>query len=144
MFIEFLKKISITEVMASPVITVRETDDFHVVEDKFAVYDIRHLPVIDERGAMVGMITQRDLYKIHSPRKLEDGGWFYDKEQLDNFILSKVMTREIITLKAENTLFDAIDLTVRQKIGCIPIVDGLNKPIGIITRDRILKYFLTK
>lgn len=132
----------ISEVMISPVITVRETDDFALVQEKIALYDVRHLPVVNEVGAVVGIVTQRDLYQIHSPRRLEDGSWYYDKQALSQFLLSKVMLPKPFVLRPDNSLYDAMDATVRFKFGCIPIVDDYNKPCGILTRDTILKFLI--
>ena len=139
-----LRKTLLKSVMTSPAITVFELEDFSVVKDKFELYSIRHLPVVNHKGVLVGLITQRDLYKIHSPRRLQDGSWYYDKDLLDGFILSKVMLSEIYTLKPENTLEDVVNAMVQFKFGCIPIVDDNNIPVGIITNDNILNFLLTK
>ena len=144
MFKEKLKEILLKDVMAAPVRTIRDTDDFHVVQDKLATYDIRHLPVVDHNGVLVGLITQRALYKIHSPRRLEDGSWYYDKDLLDGFILKNVMIKEPFFLKGDSTLQEAIDSMIQFKIGSVPVVDELDRPIGILTRGDILKFFLTK
>ena len=144
MFKENLNKVLVKDVMISPVITIRDTDDFHVVRDKFAAHDIRHLPVVEEHGVLVGLITQRTLYKIHSPRKLEDGSWYYDKDLLDGFILKNVMIKDPFTLKAENTLLEAIEAVCQFKLGSIPVVDDLRRPVGILTRGDILTFFLIK
>jgi acetoin utilization protein AcuB len=134
---------SIQEVMSSPVITVKEDDDFALVQEKIALYDVRHLPVVNEAGSIVGIISQRDLYQIHSPRRLEDGSWYYDKEALNQFLLKNVMFPKPFTLKPDNTLYDAIEASVRFKFGCIPIVDDYGHPCGILTRDTILKFLIT-
>ena len=139
---KFLMDTKVQEVMAAPVITVNETDDFALVQEKIALYDVRHLPVVNEKGIIVGLITQRDLYQIHSPRRLEDGSWYYDKEALNQFILKNVMLAKPFTLKPDNSLYEAIDATVRFKFGCIPIVDDYKHPCGILTRDTILKFLI--
>jgi CBS domain-containing protein len=139
---EFLNSTQLKDFMASPPITVNEGDEFHVVQDKFATYDIRHLPVVNDAGCVVGLISQRHLYKLHSPRLLEDGSWYYDKDMLDSFILKNVMVKDPYMLKAGNTLKEALDAMAQHKFGCIPIVDEYRLPVGIITRSDILKFFL--
>jgi CBS domain-containing protein len=140
---KFLLDTKVQEVMVSPVITVKETDDFALVQEKIALYDVRHLPVVNAKGILVGLITQRDLYQIHSPRRLDDGTWYYDKEALNQFLLSKVMLSNPFTLKPGNSLYEAVEATVRSKFGCIPIVDDSKKPCGILTRDTILKFLIS-
>ncbi|MBF0504651.1 MAG: CBS domain-containing protein [Candidatus Omnitrophica bacterium] len=137
-----LRDIKIKQVMASPVITVHEDDDFALVQEKIALYDIRHLPVVNETGSIVGIISQRDLYQIHSPRRLEDGSWYYDKEALNQFLLKNLMHEKPFTMKPDNSLFEAIEATISFKFGCIPIVDDYKKPCGILTRDTMLKFLI--
>jgi CBS domain-containing protein len=141
---QFLKTVKIQEAMIAPVMTVKETDDFALVHEKFDLYGIRHLLVINEPGVLVGLISQHGLYKVHSPRKLEDGSWYYDPELLNGFILKNVMLADPITLKAEQTMFEAVETMVERKFGCIPIVDDYNMPVGILTRSDVLKFLLIK
>jgi predicted transcriptional regulator len=100
------------------------------------------LPVVNDAGVVTGLISQRDLYKIHSPRRLEDGSWFYDQETLDTFILKNVMHQDPFMLKADQSLKDALGPMVLSKFGCVTVVDKYNCPVGIITRVAILKFFL--
>ena len=139
---KFLLETRLEDVMDAPVITVKETDAFALVQEKIALYDVRHLPVVNETGSIVGIITQRDLYQIHSPRRLEDGSWYYDKDALNQFLLSRVMLPKPFTLKPNDSLYDAVEATVRFKFGCIPIVDDYKKPCGILTRDTILGFLI--
>ena len=139
---ELLRTTKIKDVMRTPAITVDASDEFHVVWEKFEAHDIRHLPVLDEAGRVCGLISQRHLYKVHSPRHLEDGSWYYDEAMLDSFILKNVMTKELFLLKPENTLQEAMEPMARLKLGCIPIVDQYRLPLGIVTRVDIIKFFL--
>ena len=139
---ELLLLTKLSDIMTKPIVSVGNQEEFHVVWERMATYDIRHLPVIDHMGSVVGVITERSLYKIHSPRKLEDGSWYYDRELLDGFILTKVMSQDPFTLRPDNTLADAMKAVIQFKYGCIPIVDKNNVPVGIITRNNIIKFFL--
>ena len=139
---EFIRSIKVTQVMAAPLITVKETDEFHVVWEKMETYDIRHLPVINDIGCLVGMISQRQLYKIHSPRKLEDGSWYYETDSLDSFILSKVMMKDAFVLNPHHSLEDVMKAMTQFKYGSIPITDENRVPLGIITRNDVIKFFL--
>ncbi len=139
---EVIHATKLSQVMAQPVITVKTQDEFHIVWEKMDLYDIRHLPVVNDLGCLVGLITERSLYKIHSPRKLEDGSWYYDSDVLDGFILTKVMQHNPFTLKEDNTLAEAMKAMTQFKYGCIPIVNKDLIPVGIVTRNNIIKHFL--
>ncbi|MFA5060441.1 MAG: CBS domain-containing protein [Candidatus Omnitrophota bacterium] len=134
-----LNKVKIKEVMATKLITLFVDDPFSLVEEKLRRFHIRHLPVVDKAGKLVGIVTQRDLYRVQSPRKDEEGNWYYDKESLDSFILKHVMTKDPVILFPESSIAEALLLMVEKKYGCIPIVDRNHLLCGIITQVDILR-----
>jgi len=142
-----LEKILIKEVMVTNLITIGMDEPFSRVWDVLRINKIRHLPVINDNGKLKGIITQRDLYRTVSPRKkVEEDGLFYLKQDLDKFILSSVMTEKVVTLSQNQSLGKALDVIVKRKFGCIPIVDEKGYLIGIVTQVDILraisKYFI--
>ncbi|MFH1360575.1 MAG: CBS domain-containing protein [Candidatus Omnitrophota bacterium] len=134
-----LNKVKIQEIMTKKVICLNQDEPFSHAAKKFQEYEIRHLPVLDNKNKLVGIITQRDLYRICSPRKREDGTWFYDQEILDDFILKHVMTQQVTTLSSENSVADALLIMADKKYGCIPIVDKSQTLCGIISQIDILQ-----
>jgi len=134
-----LNKVKLREIMSSPAISIRADSPFREVAKFFVQKKIRHLPVINSLQEVVGIITQRDLYKIQPPHKTEDGQWEFDLEALDGFILQNVMVSDPFTLTQDHTLADAIGPMVRHKYGCIPIVDDNKKLCGILTQFDLIK-----
>jgi len=132
-----LHNTKIEEVMASPSISVHVDVPFHEVVDSLMDNKIRHLPVINDAKEVVGLITERDVFKIKSPRRKMDGTWYYDPAILDNIILQHVMTKDPFTLHPEDTLAQVIPPMVNNKFGCIPIVNENNVLCGIITQSDI-------
>lgn len=135
----FLKVTKLKEIMTSKVISIRIDAPFSEVPKKFNMFNIRHLPVVDQKNRLVGLMTQRDLYKLHSPRKLEDGSWYYDEDELNNYILEDVMLRNPLAMDVEDCVGDALLVMVRNKYGCIPIIDKDRVLCGIVTRVDVLK-----
>ncbi len=136
---KLLQELTLKEVMQTPAITIPVDVVFSDVVRLFNNHRIRHLPVVNESKEVVGLISQRDLYKTQSPRKLEDGSWYYDPQELDMVKISSVMTRQPFTLREEQTVADALKPMVRFKYGCIPVVNAQNKIVGIITQYDILR-----
>jgi len=134
-----MKEIFIKDIMVSNLITLNVEDNFSRVEELLRIYNIRHLPIIDKDGILVGIITQRDLYRICPPRKTLEGDLVYDKIRLDGFILENVMTKDVLTLSPNDTLDKAINIMVITKYGCLPIVDENKKLLGIVTQIDVLK-----
>ncbi|HOD12162.1 MAG TPA: CBS domain-containing protein [Candidatus Omnitrophota bacterium] len=142
-----LHKIVIKDVMVKELITIGLEAPFSQVWEIFSMHRIRHLPVVDQDKKLKGLVTQRDFYRIVPSRcEVEDRGSFYLKETLDKFILQKVMIKDVLTLLPEDTLGKAIDVMVKKKYGCIPIVDQKGILAGILTQTDALRaiaqYFL--
>ena len=134
-----LEQTKVKDIMTTSVIKLREDVPFSQVEEKLRAHGIRHLPIVDDKNFVVGIITQRDLYRIISPRRLDDGGWYYDKEMLNEIILARVMTLCPKVVRPEDSVGQALLLMVKGKIGCLPVVDGQQKLCGIITQVDLLK-----
>lgn len=134
-----LSKVKISEIMTAPVITIREDAPLHEVAEKIQKNGIRHLPIVDKDNKLVGLMTERGLYKVQSPRWLEDGTWYYDQETLDNFILKSVMIHEPFTMSPDNTVAEAVLRMVEKKYGCILVVDKDRKICGIVSYVDLLK-----
>jgi len=135
-----IKGIRVRDIMKTPVITANIDEPFSKVEEKFRMKGIRHLPVVDAHDKVVGLITQRDLYKIVPPHRTLEGTYHYDAEMLNSFILKYVMTKDPVTLFPDDYLASAVEIMARQKFGCIPIVDSAGKIAGILTETDILKF----
>ena len=148
-----MRKVAISSVMTKPVYTVGMEEELSVVESLFTQHAIRHVPIVDMSNKLVGLISQRHLYKTRSPRKLPmetgavygddkivDGDSYYEKSVLDSYILKNVMMPNPPTLKANNSLADSLKIMIEQKIGCVIIIDDIQHVVGIITRLDIMKF----
>jgi len=140
--IEKIKKIiqaDLESVMTPDPVSVGVNEAFEVIPKKFNDFNIRHLPVVDKYKRVIGLITQRDLYKIQSPRKLIDGSYHYDKDLLSDIILKHVMNKKVICMKKKDSLAEAIIKLTKSKNGCLPVVDDDRVLCGIFTRQDALR-----
>jgi len=96
------------------------------VADAFTVqkkYHFGGFPIVDENGILMGIVTNRDL-----------------RFQKDESVpISKVMTKELITGKANTTVEEANNLFDKYGIEKLPLVDKNNKLVGLITYRDIAK-----
>ncbi len=137
--VKLFKKILVKDVMVKQPFTIGLDEPFSRVWDIFKLHKIRHLPVLDNNRILKGLITQRDLYRIISPRKTLEGNLIYDKSELDNYILEYVMTKKVVTLSPQDVLGKAIDIMVNSKYGCLPIINTASFLEGIVTKIDVLK-----
>jgi len=134
-----LTHIPLKNIMNKNVISVSLDEHFSAVPHKMRAHKIRHLPVVDDKYKLVGIITQRDLFKTIAPKKLEEGGWVYDDEELNQFVIGQVMNPKVKALLPWDTVAEAVSLMVHRKYGGIPIVKKNGNLYGIVTQHDVLK-----
>lgn len=102
--------------------------------------NVRHLPVVDKSGAMIGLVTEDDLLRAEPSSATSLSVW--EIHSLLNKVTAKdVMTREVITTTEDTPIEEAAQQMLEHKIGCLPVMrDG--KLVGIITESDIFRTFM--
>jgi acetoin utilization protein AcuB len=100
---------------------------------------IRHLPVVDREGHLVGIVTDRDLRQVvFDPAVQERLGTLGDA--LSTLRVRDVMTWGVVIVHPESDVRHAARLMREQKIGALPVVDG-DRVVGILTETDVLRVF---
>ncbi len=87
-------------------------------------YHIGGIPVVDDNGKLVGIVTNRDLRFERNPQRLID----------------EVMTSEnLVTTSQATSLEEAADILQSHKIEKLPVVDANGKLVGLVTYKDITK-----
>ena len=101
---------------------------------------IRHLPVVDERGKLIGVVAQTDLLHA-SPSTATPFNVFEMSYLLANLHVREVMSSPPITVPENAPLEEAARVMVEKKIGCLPVMrDGTL--VGMITETDIFETFV--
>lgn len=90
---------------------------------------VRHLPVVDEGGLLVGVVSDRDLRR---PRWMDDQlaeGFALT----DDVTVQDIMTREVVTVAADAPLVAAATRFAEQAIGVLPVLDPAGEVVGMLT-----------
>jgi CBS domain-containing membrane protein len=130
----------VRDLMRVNVVTLHSSDTLGVADDIMSMGRIRHLPVVDGSRRVVGLVTQRDLYRAAISSAL---GFDRAKEHewLGKVRVSDVMTREVTTVDAEAGVVDAVDQMVAKKFGCLPVTDREGQLVGLLTETDCLRCF---
>jgi acetoin utilization protein AcuB len=101
---------------------------------------VRHLPVVDKDGDMVGLVTEDDLLKAEPSGVTLLSVWEIHS-LLDRVKVKDVMVREVITTSEGMPIEEAAHLMLEHKIGCLPVLRE-DKLVGIITESDIFRTFM--
>ena len=126
----------IREIMTTEVVSVQETDTMLDAAMIFARSSLRHLPVLRD-AVLVGVVTERDV-KRFTPGLLSGVTSEQYNLVLESTPISRVMTRDPMTLKPEQEVVEAADIFCTKRFGCLPVVDN-GKLVGIVTTSNMLR-----
>jgi acetoin utilization protein AcuB len=123
-------------------ITINPEASFFEAQKLIREEGVRHLPVVDKKGKLVGLVTDRDI------REAGPSDATLLSVQEINYLLGKLkvggfMTpaEKLVTVTPDTIIEKAVQLLHDNKIGSLPVVDG-NKVVGIITETDILELFV--
>jgi acetoin utilization protein AcuB len=100
---------------------------------------IRHLLILDDQKQLVGLVTDRDLRCLINPRVGTISENNSDRESLKRPV-HLVMVREPVVACPENSLSEAAELMLANRVGCLPVVDEELHVVGIVTTTDLLRY----
>jgi acetoin utilization protein AcuB len=101
---------------------------------------VRRLPVLNKKGALVGIVSERDLLYA-SPSPATSLSIYELHYLLSRIEVAGVMTKEVITVTEDTPLEEAARIMADNKIGGLPVMsDG--ELVGIITETDLFKIFL--
>jgi CBS domain-containing protein len=127
----------VSQFMQTEFVTLRPSDRLDFADDVMKLGRIRHMPVV-EGNRVLGVVSQRDLLAASLSRVME-----IDPRDHRSFLrsveISEVMSEPVITIEPTRTIREAAELMIRHKIGCLPVVDSLGTPVGLITETDLLR-----
>lgn len=105
-------------------VTIRRGKTVKDALDMMAEYHIGGIPVVDDNGCLVGIVTNRDLrFQRQLDRKIDE-----------------IMTKDnLVTTHQQTDLTAAAEILQQNKIEKLPVVDGNNRLVGLITYKDITK-----
>lgn len=101
---------------------------------------IRRLPVLDERGQLVGIVSEKDLLYA-SPSPVTSLNVWEIHDLLYKLTVQKVMSTRVITVNENQPVEDAARIMEDAKVGGLPVMRG-KTVVGIITESDLFKAFL--
>lgn len=142
----------VKEIMTKEVVSIQQdTNAKEAVGILFKMH-ISGLPVIDEKGKLLGMFTEKDILRNILPSYIERVGRFVYEEnpksikkkfmELENIRVSKLMRPEVITVDEDTSLCEVAHIMLTQEVRRIPVLDKEKKVIGIVAREDIVKSYI--
>jgi CBS domain-containing protein len=119
--------------MTRPAVTVRWDEPIVRACALMAAREIRHLPVLDARRRLIGLVTDADLREalvalgVHDPALAPRTA-----------VVGFAMTADPPVVSSDRPLLEALGVMRARKVTALPVVDG-EQVVGILTHDDLLR-----
>ena len=125
---------AVETVMTSPLTTINQknANDLFTAVSLFRQYRIRHLPVVDDDGKLVSILTRESIRQCLQPTDL-----------LRIRYVAETMTPDVIQAAPTATLQSIAQLMTQHRVSCVVIVEtigGKTYPLGIVTEGDIVQF----
>ena len=120
---------NVEELMTKPIVTCLAQDSLDVAARKMWDADCGALPVVSGNGALVGILTDRDICMSTWSRG----------RLLKDIRVEDAMTKQVYSVKPEQELGVAELLMTEHQVRRIPVVDATNKPVGVISMNDLAR-----
>jgi CBS domain-containing membrane protein len=109
--------IAVATIMTADPVVLRPSDRAERAAREMALSRIHHVPVVDQRGVLVGLISRRHLLEARCAGRT----------------VGELMTSDVKTVTADTAAWEAAYLLLHHRIGCVPVTDAGGALVGIVT-----------
>jgi len=136
-----MHRISVRQIMRAPVVTITPDALAADAAELMDEHSIRRIPVVDEDGFLVGIVSDSDVLEAETADSLLSA---YDPGVEEDWLgVTDIMTREVITVGPDATVGELVTVMLQNKIAGVPVVEaeGGNakrlRVVGIVTETDI-------
>jgi len=138
-----MHRVLVNQIMQQAVITIHPgalaADAAQAMEE----FTIRRLPVVDDNGCLVGIVTDADVLEADTADRVLNN--YEPGAETEWMSVADVMTREVITIGPNATVGELAILFMQYKIGGVPVVEASpthcdqRKLVGIVSETDIFR-----
>jgi CBS domain-containing protein len=108
------------DLMSTALIVVRDSDTIGVADAQMKLGAIRHIPVVDAKQNLVGILSSRDVLLALARGK-------------KSVRVGETMTRDPVTVTPDTPVHEAIELLLEHRFGSLPVLGTDGHLMGIVT-----------
>ena len=141
-----------SDIMTTEIYTVHQDTEIKALAKTFVEHNVNAMPVVDDAGQMVGMVTQTDLVEqdkpLHIPTVISLFDWVIYLESPKNFSeevrkvtarkVGEICSKDVITCALDTPVATIASLMVDNKVHLIPVVDNTGM-LGVVARLDIIR-----
>lgn len=140
------------DIMTRDVITVTAETTIRELAEIMTRHRIGSVPVVDDKGALIGIVTESDLIEqdknFHIPTVISLFDWViylesekkFEKElkRMTGQTVGDIYTKEAMTVDPQTSISEIADMMCDKRIHSLPVVDA-GKLVGIVSRIDLIR-----
>ena len=103
---------------------------------------IRHLPVIDQAGKLIGIVSDRDIRDAMPSILLPREDYERNLAKVMDFPVRDIMSKNPLAIYAYYTIQDSLLVMQKRKVGALPVIDEEGYLKGILSTRDLLRAFV--
>ena len=145
---------NVADIMTREVVSVRSDMRVGQIARVFCEHQLSGLPVVDQEGELVGIITELDMVKRHARPQLPAflpllGAYLplRTKEyreslrRITGVVAQDIMTNPAETIAPDAEIEDLASLMIEKDVNPVPVVDESGRMVGIVSHTNVLQVF---
>ena len=138
-------QIPVAEIMTRDLLIVEPADTLEKVRDIFASNNVHHVPVVDQRGMLAGLISKTDFNRVNHVLTILDAERYqaYNDMLYRSITAQEIMTKQLATVSPQDVLGVVADLFRENLFHAVPVVDR-GVLVGLITTHDLITYCCTE
>ncbi len=125
------------DIMTREIISLHEEDSLLHVNKTFEAFSFHHIPILDTKRRVVGMISKTDLLQLSSVQHA------FSEEDYRRIKIKDFMTPNVFSLSPDDSVGLAADLFITNNFHAVTIVED-GELVGLVTTHDLIKYAFGK
>ncbi|MFE3169131.1 CBS domain-containing protein [Streptomyces sp. NPDC059224] len=139
---------TVEELMTRPVVQARRDTPFKELVRLLAENDVTALPVVDDLGRPMGVVSEADLLRKSADQADPSGrtpvphleAW--ERAKAEGARAEELMSAPAVCARPDWSVVEAARLMEIQHVKRLPVVDEADRLLGIVSRGDLLRVFL--
>ncbi|CCQ09962.1 CBS domain protein [Pseudoalteromonas luteoviolacea B = ATCC 29581] len=128
----------VSDLMTPDPLCISQSDNLKMAHDLMREKNIRHIPVIDEAGQLQGMLTQKIMISNVMKILATYGQLALERKEKQQKV-GEVMATDFVAVSPDEKLKEVATYFVKNRHGCLPVIDESNKLVGILTSSDFVR-----
>lgn len=124
--------------MSTDLKTAGPDDPVAVLDEIFKKYRIHHVPVIEEEGAVIGIVSKSDFLFLLRGFTVHETDRFREEAKLRAFKVKEIMVKQVETIEDTEPVKKAVEILAQNRFRCLPVINAGKKIVGIVTTHDII------